>query len=150
MKIVAGICLFMAGSLPAAELLRRALSHPLRRLGGVLGLHDDSLASLLIGFVSVTPALAMFKKMDARGRTVTAAFLVCAASTLASHLGFTLSVSPEMMLPLLLTNLLVARSALSRRLRSHARRPPERAARLRFSNPSRPAETSVAGRDRLY
>lgn len=103
MKIVAGICLFMAGSLPAAELLRRALSHPLRKLGQALGLHDDSLASLLIGFVSVTPALAMFKKMDARGRTVTAAFLVCAASTLASHLGFTLSVSPEMMLPLLLT-----------------------------------------------
>ena len=103
MKIVAGIGLFMAGSLPAAELLRRALARPLRKLGHTLGLRDDSLTTLLVGFVSVTPALAMFKKMDARGRTVTAAFLVCAASTLASHLGFTLSVAPEMMLPLLLT-----------------------------------------------
>lgn len=103
MKIVAGIGLFMAGSLPAAELLRRALARPLRKLGHTLGLRDDSLTTLLVGFVSVTPALAMFKKMDARGRTVTAAFLVCAASTLSSHLGFTLSVAPEMMLPLLLT-----------------------------------------------
>lgn len=103
MKIVAGIGLFMAGSLPAAELLRRALSRPLRKLGQTLGLCDDSLTALLVGFVSVTPALAAMKKMDARGRTVTAAFLVCAASTLASHLGFTLSVAPEMMLPLLLT-----------------------------------------------
>ena len=35
-----------------------------------------------------------------------AAFLVCAASTLASHLGYTLSVEHSKMIPLLLTKLI--------------------------------------------
>lgn len=35
-----------------------------------------------------------------------AAFLVCGASTLASHLGFTLNSEPSMLLPLLLTKTL--------------------------------------------
>ena len=99
MKVVSGIGVVLLGSLPAAELLRR----PLQALGRRAGLADSSLAGLLIGFVSVTPALAMLKDMDPRGRAMNAAFLVCGASTLASHLGFTLSAEPAMLTPLLLT-----------------------------------------------
>ncbi len=106
MKVVSGIGVVLLGSLPAAELLRRALSRPLRTLGLRAGLADSSLTGLLIGFVSVTPALAMLKDMDARGRAMNAAFLVCGASTLASHLGFTLSSEPRMLTPLLLTKTL--------------------------------------------
>ena len=95
----------MLGSLPAAELLRRALSKPLMRLGRKLGMRDSSLAALLVGFVSITPALAMMKEMDQRGQTMNAAFSVCAASALAAHLGFTMSVEPQMLMPLLLTKL---------------------------------------------
>ena len=65
-----------------------------------------SLAALLIGCVSAVPALAVLKDMDDRGQTMNAAFLVCAASALAAHLGFTLSVEPNMALPLLLTKFL--------------------------------------------
>ena len=61
------------------------------------------LAALLVGFVSITPALAMMKEMDQRGQTMNAAFSVCAASALAAHLGFTLSAEPQMLMPLLLT-----------------------------------------------
>lgn len=103
MKVVSGIGVVLLGSLPAAELLRRALRRPLQALGRRAGLADSSLAGLLIGFVSVTPALAMLKDMDPRGRAMNAAFLVCGASTLASHLGFTLSAEPAMLTPLLLT-----------------------------------------------
>ena len=74
--------------------------------GEKYGLRDSSLTALLIGFVSVTPAVTMIKDMDSRGKTMNAAFIVCAASTLASHLGFTLSVEPDMMTPLLLTKLI--------------------------------------------
>lgn len=102
MKVVSGIGVVLLGSLPAAELLRR----PLQALGRRAGLADSSLAGLLIGFVSVTPALAMLKDMDPRGRAMNAAFLVCGASTLASHLGFTLGAEPAMLTPLLLTKTL--------------------------------------------
>lgn len=106
MKVVSGIGVVLLGSLPAAELLRRALRRPLQALGRRAGLADSSLAGLLIGFVSVTPALAMLKDMDPRGRAMNAAFLVCGASTLASHLGFTLGAEPAMLTPLLLTKTL--------------------------------------------
>ena len=106
MQVVSGIGIVMLGSLPAAELLRRALAKPLKQMGRRFGLNDISLAAILIGFVSVTPALAMVKDMDHRGKTMNAAFLVCAASTLASHLGYTLSAERSMMIPLLLTKLI--------------------------------------------
>ena len=103
MKTVSSIGVVMLGSLPAAELLRRALSKPLMRLERKLGMKDSSLAALLVGFVSITPVLAMMKEMDRRGQTTNAAFSVCAASALAAHLGFALSVEPQMLMPLLLT-----------------------------------------------
>ena len=106
MKVVSGIGVVMLGSLPMAEILRRLLSSPLKVFGEKYGLRDTSLTALLIEFVSVTPAVTMIKDMDSRGKTMNAAFIVCAASTLASHLGFTLSVEPEMMTPLLLTKLI--------------------------------------------
>ena len=105
MKIVSGIGIVLLGSLPAAELLQRALNKPLYMLGSRLGLNDSSLAGLMIGFVSVTPALTMLKDMDSRGKTMNTAFLVCAASALASHLGFTLSAERSMLMPLLFTKL---------------------------------------------
>ena len=106
MKTVSAIGIVMLGSLPTAELLRRALSKPFNHIGKKLGMRDCSLAALLIGCVSAVPALAVLKDMDDRGQTVNAAFLVCAASALAAHLGFTLSVEPNMAVPLLLTKFL--------------------------------------------
>ena len=105
MKIISGIGIVLLGSLPVAELLRRALKRPLQVFGNRSGLNDSSLAGLMIGFVSVTPALTMLKDMDSRGKTMNTAFLVCAASTLSSHLGFTLSVDRAMLMPLVFTKL---------------------------------------------
>ena len=105
MKTVSGIGIVMLGSLPTAELLQRILSKPLKRLGHCLRLQENSLAALLVGFVSITPALAMLQDMDERGQTMVAAFSVCAASALAAHLGFTLNAAPEMLMPLLATKL---------------------------------------------
>ena len=64
METISSIGVVMLGSLPAAEMLRRALSKPLMRLGRRVGMKDSS----LVGFVSISPALAMMKEMDRRGR----------------------------------------------------------------------------------
>lgn len=105
MQVVSSIGIVMLGSLPAAELLRRGLSKPFGWLGRKMKMNDGSFAGLLIGFVSATPALSMIKGMDQRGKIMNAAFLVCGASALASHLGFTVTVERSMLLPLLLTKL---------------------------------------------
>lgn len=105
MQVVASIGIVMLGSLPAAELLRRGLSRPFSALGRKLHMDDRSFAALLVGFVSATPAISMIKGMDLRGKVMNAAFLVCGASALASHLGFTVAVERSLIFPLLITKL---------------------------------------------
>ena len=100
MAVVASIGVVMLGSLPLAELLCRALDRPFRRLGGRLGLRPQSLTGMLVGLATPLPALSMYQDLDRRGKVALGAFLVSGASLLAAHMGFVLSVEPEMLLPL--------------------------------------------------
>lgn len=106
MEVVAAIGIVMLGSLPGAELLQRALKKPLGWMGVRTGMNSASVAGLLIGMVSVLPAIALVKDMDRRGKIVNAAFMVCAASAFAAHLGFVAGVDASMIVPLLSTKLL--------------------------------------------
>ncbi len=108
MAVVASIGIVMLGSLPISELLQRALKVPLRWFGEKTGLNSASAAGLLIGIVSVIPAIVLVKDMDRRGKIVNAAVMVCGASCFAAHLGFTAGVDASMILPLLATKLLGA------------------------------------------
>ena len=103
MAVVASIGIVMLGSLPVTELLQRILRKPLGWLGKKTGMNNTSVAGLLIGMVSVLPAIALIKDMDRRGRIVNAAFMVCAASALAAHLGFVAGVDKSMLPPLLIS-----------------------------------------------
>ena len=101
METVCSIAVVMLGSLPLAELLKRLLITPIRVLGKRTGMNADGAAALLVGAVSVTPALGMYRNMDSRSRVVNGAALVSGASAFAAHIGFTLAVDPEMVSPLL-------------------------------------------------
>lgn len=106
MEVVASIAIVLLGSLPMAELLQRALKKPLRWVGQKTGMNEKSVAALLIGLVSVLPAIALVKEMDRRGKVVSAAYFVCGTATFAAHLGFTAGVDSTMIVPLLVTKLL--------------------------------------------
>lgn len=106
MEAVSAIAIVMLGSMPLAELVRRRLQKPFAWVGRKAGLNDVSTTAILVGAVSVMPALVMMKDMDDRGKVVNAAFLVCAASALSAHLGFTVSAAPELVTPLLAAKLL--------------------------------------------
>ena len=97
MGVVSSIGIVMLGSLPAAEFLQRCLRAPFTRLGKRLGMKSESMTGLLIGIVSVIPAISMYKDMDEKGKVVNAAFIVSSASLLAAHMGFTVSTEPEML-----------------------------------------------------
>lgn len=105
MQVVASIGIVMLGSLPFAELLQRVLKRPLAWLGRKTGMNGSSITGLLIGIVSVVPAIALMKDMDKKGKMVNAAYLVCAASALAAHMGFTFGVEQQMVVPLLVTKI---------------------------------------------
>lgn len=97
MVTVSSIGIVMLGSLPVTELLQRILKKPLQKLGEHLGMNSSSIAGLFIIFVSVVPAITMLKDMDERGKLVNVACMVCAASLLSAHLGFTVSTAPELL-----------------------------------------------------
>ena len=105
MAVVASIAVVMLGSLPFAQLLQRALRWPLQLLGEKTRMNSASVAALLIGMVSVLPAIALVKDMDRRGRIVNAAFMVCAASAFAAHLGFVAGVDARWISTLLCSKL---------------------------------------------
>lgn len=105
MAVVSSIGVVLLGSLPAAEILRRILEKPLNWIGGKTGMNGSSAAGLLMGIVSPVPAIAMMKEMDPRGKVANAAFLVCGASALAAHMGFTYGTEPDLVVPLLVSKL---------------------------------------------
>ena len=100
-NIVGSIAIVMLGSLPLAELLRRSLSGLFRWIGGKTGLNDASTTGLIVGTITVMPALAMVRDMDQRGKVLCGAFLVCGASAFAAHMGFAAATQPDLILPLL-------------------------------------------------
>lgn len=100
MAVVASIGVVMLGSLPVTELLRRALARPFTRLGGLLGVKPQSLTGMLVSLATPLPTISMYPDMDSRGKVAAAAFIVSGASLLAAHMGFVLSVEPEMLAPL--------------------------------------------------
>ena len=106
METVCAIGIVMLGSMPLAELVQRLMKAPFRFIGRRTGLNEVSTTGLLIGLVSVTPALAMIPRMDERGKVLCGASVVCGASAFSAHLGFALSAEPEMAAPLLLAKLL--------------------------------------------
>lgn len=97
MATVSSIGIVMLGSLPMTELLQRMLKKPLERVGGRMGMNSASIAGLFVSFVSVVPAITMLKDMDQRGKLVNVACMVCAASMLSAHLGFTVSAAPQLL-----------------------------------------------------
>jgi len=97
MEVVSSIGLVMLGSLPASEFLRRILTKPFTRLGRRLGMRPESMTGMLVGLVSVMPALSMYKDMDEKGKVACSAFLVSGASLLAAHMGFVISTEPDML-----------------------------------------------------
>lgn len=97
MEIVAAIGIVMLGSLPITEFLQRILKKPFSLLGQRVGMNPAGVTGLLVGAVSAIPAISMYQDMDEKGKVINAAFLVSAASMLAAHMGFTISVEPEML-----------------------------------------------------
>ena len=101
LEIVGSIAIVMLGSLPLAELLRRVLAKPFRWIGRKTGLNDASTTGIIIGSITVMPALVMVRDMDQRGKVLCGAFLVCGASAFAAHMGFAAGTQPDLILPLL-------------------------------------------------
>ncbi len=106
MQTVSSICITMLGAMPLALLVQRLMKRPFDWIQKKTGLNGASTTAFLLGMVTVTPALAMIRDMDRRGKIVISSFMVCGVCGFGAHLAFTMGMEPEMV-PALLTTKVV-------------------------------------------
>ena len=99
-KMIKGFCIF-AGGIRALVTVGLVLAAVKSLCGWCPVPGPQSLTGMLLGLVSAIPAFSMYKDMDSKGKVAVGAFLVSGTSLLAAHMGFTVSVEPEMLTPLL-------------------------------------------------
>lgn len=101
-KTIGTIVLSLGGSLPLMHALRWAFSKPINRLSAKAGINDVSVFAIILAFTSLVPGYSKFDEMNPRGKLYYAAFSASAGCMLACHLGFTSSVDPEVVTPMLI------------------------------------------------
>ena len=108
MATVASIAIVMLGSMPLAELLRRAMAKPFNYFCQKTKLNDATTTGVILGLITVMPSLMMVKDMNKKGKVFNAAFLVCGASVIGAHMGFATAVEKDLVIPLIISKLLGA------------------------------------------
>lgn len=112
MATVASIAIVMLGSLPLAELIKRALKKPFKYIGEKTGLNDATTTAIIAGTITVMPALVMIKDMNPKGKSAIGAFLVSGASAIGAHMGFAAGCEPDLITALLIAKFSAAFIAL--------------------------------------
>lgn len=112
MEIVAGIAIVLAGTFPVLHVLTRLLGKPLSAAGRRMGVDAVSTSGIVFSLANSVPVFTMMKDMEKRGIILNTAWLVSATSVLGDHLGFTASVEPSMITPMIVGKLTAGLSAL--------------------------------------
>ena len=79
LEVAGAIGIMLCGAFPMVYLIRRYLSKPLEKLGGVVGLSPDATAGILAGSANVLALLSMIKDMKAKDKVICLSYGVCAA-----------------------------------------------------------------------
>ena len=100
------IVLSLGGSLPLMHALRLVFGKHINRLGAKAGINDVAVFSIVLAFTSLVPGYSKFHEMNPKGKLYYAAFSASAGCMLACHLGFTSSIDPEVVTPMLIAKVI--------------------------------------------
>ncbi|MCD8118955.1 MAG: ethanolamine utilization protein EutH [Lachnospiraceae bacterium] len=103
--VLISIGIVLMGSYPIILLVQKAVEKPLAKLGTKIGLNTVSMLGFLVALVNSVPVFSMLRDMDERGKILNSAWVVCAAASVGAHLGFTASVRPDMIGPMMIGKL---------------------------------------------
>ena len=99
LEVSGAIGMMLCGAFPMVYLIKRYLTRPLEKIGGLVGLSSDATAGLLAGSANVLALLAMIKDMCARDKVICLSFAVCCAFLFGDHLSFTANFQPSLIVP---------------------------------------------------
>lgn len=111
-KIVGSIVIVLPGAYVFIELLNRLCNGFFMKLGTKLGINEISVLGMITSLANSIPTFLMVKDMDRKGKILNFAFLTGGAFAFGDHLAFCCAVAPKLALPLLVTKLTAAFSAL--------------------------------------
>ena len=104
--VCGAIAMVLAGAYPMVKVITKVLANPLKKVGGIIGVNEVSVAGLLACAANSVPCYAMIKDMDPKGKVVNIAFSCCAAFAIGDHLGFCAGVEPDLVFPMVAAKLL--------------------------------------------
>lgn len=90
------IGMMLCGAFPMVYLIKRYLSKPLAKIGGLAHLSSEATTGLLAAAANVLAALAMVKDLKARDKVIVISFAVCCAFLFGDHLSFTANFQPSL------------------------------------------------------
>ncbi len=109
--VVAKIAIILSGAYTLISFLSKILSKNLESISKKINMNESSILGLFTSLVNVVPMLAIFDKMDWRGKIINAAFAVSGAFTLGGQLAFISTVSEETVVPFIVSKLIAGFTA---------------------------------------
>ncbi len=105
----AAICvnaaIVLSGSFPLMYVLAKTMRKPLKAVGKIIGVNENSIVGLISNLASSATSFGMMDKMDKKGVVLNSAFAVSGAFILGSHLAFTMAFDTEYVLPVIVGKL---------------------------------------------
>lgn len=111
-KIVGSIVIVLPGAYVFIELLNRCCKNIFIQAGQKIGINHTAVLGMITSLANSIPTFLMIKDMDNKGKILNFAFLTGGAFALGDHLAFCCAIQPKLALPLLVTKLTAAFSAL--------------------------------------
>ena len=111
-KIVGSIVIVLPGAYVFIELLNRCCKKLFIKAGEKLSINHVSVLGIISTLANSIPTFLIIKDMDKKGKILNFAFLTGGAFAFGDHLAFCCAVAPKLALPLLVTKLTAAFSAL--------------------------------------
>lgn len=105
LEIVGYIAITLAGAYPLVSFITRSLSSFLKKFGKILNINEVAVGGLIAVLANSIPVYAMVKDMDNRGKIITIAFSVPAATAFGDHLGYVSANAPEYIFPIVVGKL---------------------------------------------
>jgi len=102
MKTIVTIICVMVGAFPLMSILEKLLKKPFYKMGRALHINNTSAFGLLVTLGTSITTFEMAGKMDRRGLIINSAFAVSASFTFMDHLAWTMAVSPDSVLSVII------------------------------------------------
>lgn len=90
-RICLNASIVMTGAFPFMFVVAKALSKPIRKLSGRIGVNEMSAVGFISSLATSMTTFGMMSRMDKRGILLNSAWAVSAAFTFAGHLAFTMA-----------------------------------------------------------